>query len=151
MTASLTTYVDNYWNLLHLDDVWNRSLPNDITWPKVIFYTGQYNSSGGKPLIGRGGRYFPDSLNFNLQLLPELFINHNHQMLSTHSVSSTYGKYSGLCLETQRFGDSPHHPNFPTWELKPGEVRRCPALWVMYICVSIWLYVYMSYFRNIYM
>jgi len=60
--------------------------------PGVIFYTGQYNSSGGKPLIGRGGR--------------------------------TYGKYSGLCLETQRFGDSPHHPNFPTWQLKPGEVYK---------------------------
>jgi len=60
--------------------------------PGVIFYTGQYNSSGGKPMIGRGGR--------------------------------TYGKYSGLCLETQRFGDSPHHPNFPPWTLKPGEVYK---------------------------
>lgn len=27
----------------------------------------------------------------------------------------------GLCLETQHFPDSPHHPNFPTTELKPGE------------------------------
>jgi len=60
--------------------------------PGVIFYTGQYNSSGGKPMIGRGGRI--------------------------------YGKYSGLCLETQRFGDSPHHPNFPPWTLKPGEVYK---------------------------
>ena len=35
-----------------------------------------------------------------------------------------YGKYSGLCLETQRFGDSPHHPNFPPWTLKPGEASH---------------------------
>ena len=132
-------YVDTYWNLLHLDDVWNRGLLNDIIWPKVIFYTGQYNSSGGKPLIGRGGRYFPDSLNFNLQLLPELFINHNQHVVSTSSNSRTYGKYSGLCLETQRFGDSPHHPNFPTWELKPGEVRRCPALLVR--CINMIKYM----------
>jgi aldose 1-epimerase len=33
-----------------------------------------------------------------------------------------YQKYAGLCLETQRFPDAPHHENFPTTVLKPGEV-----------------------------
>ena len=33
-----------------------------------------------------------------------------------------YGKYSGLCLETHHFPDSPHHPNFPgKCILRPGE------------------------------
>lgn len=32
-----------------------------------------------------------------------------------------YQRRYGLCLETQHFPDSPHHPNFPTTELKPGE------------------------------
>lgn len=33
-----------------------------------------------------------------------------------------YGKYCGLCLETQHFPDSPNHPQFPgTTELRPGE------------------------------
>lgn len=32
-----------------------------------------------------------------------------------------YQRRSGLCFETQHFPDSPHHPNFPTTELKPGE------------------------------
>jgi aldose 1-epimerase len=32
-----------------------------------------------------------------------------------------YQRRAGLCLETQHFPDSPHHPNFPTTELKPGE------------------------------
>lgn len=32
-----------------------------------------------------------------------------------------YQKRAGLCLETQHFPDSPHHPNFPTTELKPSE------------------------------
>lgn len=32
-----------------------------------------------------------------------------------------YQKRAGLCLETQHFPDSPHHANFPTTELKPGE------------------------------
>ena len=32
-----------------------------------------------------------------------------------------YGQYSGLCLETQHFPDSPNHPNFPSTVLRPGE------------------------------
>jgi len=32
-----------------------------------------------------------------------------------------YGSRSAVCLETQHFPDSPHHPNFPTTTLNPGE------------------------------
>lgn len=32
-----------------------------------------------------------------------------------------YGHFSGLCLETQHYPDSPNHPNFPTTVLRPGE------------------------------
>ncbi|MBN1777336.1 MAG: galactose mutarotase [Clostridiales bacterium] len=32
-----------------------------------------------------------------------------------------YRKYSGLCLETQRYPDSVHHPQFPSVVLRPGE------------------------------
>jgi aldose 1-epimerase len=32
-----------------------------------------------------------------------------------------YGKYAGVALETQRFPDSPNHPNFPSSILRPGE------------------------------
>jgi len=32
-----------------------------------------------------------------------------------------YGRRDAFCLETQHFPDSPHHANFPTTELKPGE------------------------------
>ena len=35
-----------------------------------------------------------------------------------------YVKYSGCCLETQHFPDSPNHPNFPSTVLKPGEEYR---------------------------
>ncbi len=35
-----------------------------------------------------------------------------------------YGKYHAVCLETQRFPDSPNKPNFPTALLKPGETYR---------------------------
>lgn len=31
-----------------------------------------------------------------------------------------YGPRSAVCLETQHFPDSPHHPNFPSTLLKPG-------------------------------
>lgn len=32
-----------------------------------------------------------------------------------------YGHFSGLCLETQHFPDSPNHSNFPSTILRPGE------------------------------
>ena len=35
-----------------------------------------------------------------------------------------YQKYTGFCLETQHFPDAPHHPNFPSTVLRPGEEYR---------------------------
>ncbi len=35
-----------------------------------------------------------------------------------------YGRHAGLCLETQRFPDSPNHPEFPSAVLRPGERYR---------------------------
>lgn len=35
-----------------------------------------------------------------------------------------YEKYSGLCLETQHFPDSPNNPAFPSTVLRPGENYR---------------------------
>jgi aldose 1-epimerase len=36
----------------------------------------------------------------------------------------SYGKYAGLCLETQHFPDAPNHPKFATTLLKPGQVMH---------------------------
>jgi aldose 1-epimerase len=36
----------------------------------------------------------------------------------------TYGRRTGLCLETQHFPDSPNHPDFPSTILRPGEPYR---------------------------
>ncbi|HOA99725.1 MAG TPA: aldose epimerase family protein [Candidatus Atribacteria bacterium] len=33
-----------------------------------------------------------------------------------------YGQFSGFCLETQHYPDSPNHPDFPSTVLRPGEV-----------------------------
>lgn len=35
-----------------------------------------------------------------------------------------HDRYTGLCLETQRFPNSPNQPGFPSAELQPGEVYR---------------------------
>ncbi|XP_072984744.1 uncharacterized protein [Typha latifolia] len=35
-----------------------------------------------------------------------------------------YGKYAGLCLETQDFPDAVNHPNFPSEIVNPGEVYK---------------------------
>jgi aldose 1-epimerase len=34
---------------------------------------------------------------------------------------TVYGRRSGFCLETQHFPDSPHHANFPSTILRPGQ------------------------------
>lgn len=34
---------------------------------------------------------------------------------------AVYGRYSGFCMETQHFPDSPNHPDFPATILHPGE------------------------------
>jgi len=35
-----------------------------------------------------------------------------------------YPTRSGFCLEAQHFPDSPHHPEFPSTRLAPGETYR---------------------------
>ncbi len=37
---------------------------------------------------------------------------------------STYQRYAALCLEPQHFPDSPNKPQFPSTELRPGQVYR---------------------------
>ena len=35
-----------------------------------------------------------------------------------------YKQFSGLCLETQHFPDSPNHKSFPSSFLNPGEIYQ---------------------------
>ncbi len=47
---------------------------------------------------------------------------------STSGVGGRYDKYAAFTLETQHFPDSPNHPNFPTTELKPGQVFKSTTI-----------------------
>jgi len=40
-----------------------------------------------------------------------------------------YGKYAGLCLETQHYPDSPNQPAFPSTLLKPGETMHSTTVY----------------------
>jgi aldose 1-epimerase len=42
-----------------------------------------------------------------------------------------YVQRSGLCLETQAYPDSPNHAEFPSTELKPGEVYSSVTTWTL--------------------
>jgi len=35
---------------------------------------------------------------------------------------ATYFQHGAFCLETEHFPDAPNHPDFPTTELKPGQI-----------------------------
>jgi aldose 1-epimerase len=37
---------------------------------------------------------------------------------------------AAFCLETQHYPDSPHHPNFPSTELRPGQKYRTTTIYV---------------------
>ncbi len=41
----------------------------------------------------------------------------------------TYGRYSGLALETQHYPDSPNHPEFPDTLLHPGETFKSKTVY----------------------
>jgi aldose 1-epimerase len=40
-----------------------------------------------------------------------------------------YNYRNGICLETQHYPDSPHHPNFPNALLKPGETLKSTTIY----------------------
>jgi len=40
-----------------------------------------------------------------------------------------FGRFSGLCLETQHFPDSPNKPGFPSTVLKPGQVFHSTTIY----------------------
>lgn len=42
---------------------------------------------------------------------------------------NAYAAYNGVCLETQHYPDSPHHPNFPNTLLKPGETLKTTTIY----------------------
>lgn len=44
------------------------------------------------------------------------------------SGSFVMNQYTGLCLETQHFPDSPNHPNFPSTILNPGEIYKTSTI-----------------------
>ncbi len=46
------------------------------------------------------------------------FLGHN----TGTEFKKVFGRRTALCLETQHFPDSPHHPHFPSTVLKPGEI-----------------------------
>ncbi len=42
---------------------------------------------------------------------------------------NAYNYRNGICLETQHYPDSPHHPNFPNTLLKPGETLKSTTIY----------------------
>jgi aldose 1-epimerase len=46
---------------------------------------------------------------------------------------TNYQKYSGLCLETQHFPDSPNHPEFPSTILSPGEKFKETTIYKFFV------------------
>jgi aldose 1-epimerase len=48
--------------------------------------------------------------------------------LRATGIGGEYGRYSALCLETQHYPDSIHHPEFPTTILQPGQLFKSQTI-----------------------
>ncbi|MBN2335293.1 galactose-1-epimerase, partial [Candidatus Bathyarchaeota archaeon] len=51
---------------------------------------------------------------------------------SEHGKGRAYTRHSGICLETQRFPDSPNQPGFPSTLLRPGETYNESTVYRFY-------------------
>jgi aldose 1-epimerase len=47
----------------------------------------------------------------------------------TGAGGNVYGQYTGFCLETQHFPDSPNHDNFPSTVLAPGDTYKTATVY----------------------
>lgn len=61
-----------------------------------------------------------------------MFYSGNWLDIKNAKEGAYYGQYSGLCLETQHFPDSPNKPNFPSTVLRPGEVYTQTTIYRFY-------------------
>jgi aldose 1-epimerase len=48
---------------------------------------------------------------------------------TTRGRGRVHGRHAGLCLEAQRFPDTPNHPDFPSTVLRPGETYRATTVY----------------------
>jgi len=53
---------------------------------------------------------------------PSVHLYTGNFLQGDNNTKRSFGKRSGLCLETQHFPDSPNHPDFPNTVLMPGEI-----------------------------
>ncbi|MEV7027125.1 aldose epimerase family protein [Kitasatospora sp. NPDC093558] len=54
----------------------------------------------------------------------QVYTANKFQGAVTGASGVAYGPFAGIALETQHFPDSPHHPDFPSTVLRPGEEFR---------------------------
>lgn len=61
---------------------------------------------------------------------PGIQIYCGQQLDGTHGARGrVFGRYAGVCLETQHFPDSPNQPQFPAVALYPGELFQSSTTW----------------------
>jgi aldose 1-epimerase len=51
------------------------------------------------------------------------------QLYTANFLKEPFKPYTAVCLETQHFPDSPHHPSFPSTTLKPSDVFKSQTIY----------------------
>lgn len=96
------------------------------TWPGIGYdhnlcvadYDGEMRlvAEAADPKTGRGFR-----LHSNQPGVQFYTAGHYQAQPTTGKGGAIYHEFAGFALETQKFPDSPNHPNFPSVVLRPGE------------------------------
>lgn len=66
---------------------------------------------------------------FTTEPAVQIYSGNNLKGDQTGKRGKPYLPYYGVCLETQHYPDSPHHPNFPNTLLKPGETLKTTTIY----------------------
>ena len=102
----------------------------DLRSAKILRDVGDFDhnfvlNSGGDPLKVAAMLRDPQSGRTMLVRTTEpgvqLYTGNHLNGSVTGKNGARYKKNAGLCLETQHFPDSPHHRDFPSTELRPGQ------------------------------
>jgi aldose 1-epimerase len=123
-----------------------KGTPLDFTQPQII--GARIKELGGNP-VGYDHNYVLNSTEKELPLIAKVTEPSSGRILEVYSDQpgvqfytgnfldgsiigkdgKTYNQYSGFCLETQKFPDSPNHPEFPDCILKPGEMYKSTTIY----------------------
>jgi aldose 1-epimerase len=118
-TGAIVAVADTPFDFRHLRPIAALDIPYDINFVLRRAQGGLYRAARlQRPGAGIAMEVYTTEP--GLQFYDGSYLRASHPGLD----GRPHFPHAGLCLEPGRFPDGPHHPNFPSPVLRPGEVYR---------------------------